>query len=1009
MAEHRDFTLEDILAEQRQKREGQQAPAPAQPVEELPAAEPQAGAVPEYQEQPYQEQAIPEPEAPAQEAAEDLNAYAAGAAYEEAPAPEEESGAKKKKKKKKGGLFGRKKKVPDFDESEDLYYGIQLKPIDEYSKGYDGATGEFTLPEDSFKSLFDDSKKAIDDEVEQNFQKLQKERRRRVAEAVHNAGVDEEQIADEFGVVAPMPVTAFAADPYAEQHGIEVEGAKDQGTLPEIQKAMLETSTDQTMEIKLNVMNDTVELQRVKDLPSVSEESVEKILSAAGEQMDQLEDMPPEAAAPQPLEEAPAPELPEPLPVEAAQAQEEPPAGEEAPAEVPGPEQAPAPKEPEPVVLNRALGEIPQVASIYEYRSRSIPTHIIHADLLQSALLSEEEDLRKAKEEVTKTAPRRRVRNPKLEDKTQVVELPTVPDQETGESIDDYTGPEDAKSISYELRGDMRELSLRMMITGVCTVLLALVNLIFAGQFAGGGAAGSKPLVYVILTLVLLGVAAGVCYRTIGNGLKALFAFNANSDSAAAVAAVAVGVQTVLAAFFPTELADGTLHLYGVLLAAILFVNSAGKLCMIRRIHSNFRFVTSREQKYSVRLYDDYNTSLKMAKDAVAEKPVIAYQCRAGFLKRFLELSYHPDPSESMSQLLAPIGLIASLVLCIACLLITRSVPTAVSAFAAACCACVAVSNMVAVNLPISRLCKTARRAGAMVVGYEAVEHMGAVNAVVVDAEELFPRGTVVLGGIKTFGDRGEAEAAIMAASALVKEAGGPLSGVFDQVISENEEALPQVERFAYEDEGGIAGTVDGKAIYIGSRALLMNHGIEAPAREEETQYTSGNKSVIYIARDNAIAALLVLTYAADRRRKNELQRLEDSGISVLVRTTDPNVTAALISRLFGIDTASVRVLDGATADTAGKLMGEEIPRADALVATKGRMESMMNVISACVEQKRTVSLVVAIQNAAVILGFVLVAFLACFGGMAQLSSLVLFLFQAFWLAVVLLIPRLRK
>ena len=51
MAEHRDFTLEDILAEQRRKREGQEAPAPAQPVEELPAAEPQAGAVPEYQEQ----------------------------------------------------------------------------------------------------------------------------------------------------------------------------------------------------------------------------------------------------------------------------------------------------------------------------------------------------------------------------------------------------------------------------------------------------------------------------------------------------------------------------------------------------------------------------------------------------------------------------------------------------------------------------------------------------------------------------------------------------------------------------------------------------------------------------------------------------------------------------------------------------------------------------------------------------------------------------------------------
>ena len=1012
MAEHRDFTLEDILAEQRRAREEQEAPkeeaqAPAAPQEE-----------PKPQPQPQKE---PEPESEA----EDLNAYAG--AVELSQEPEEEAPGRKQKKKKKRGLFGRKKKTPDFDESEDVYYGIQLKPIDEYSQGYDGATGEFTPPEDSYKSLFDDSKKAIDDQVEQNFQKLQKERRRRVAQAVQNAGVDEEQIADEFGVVAPMPVTAFAADPYAKQHGIEVEGVGNQQALPEIQKAMLETSTDKTMEIKLNVMNDTVELQRVKDMPAVSEESVEKILSTAGEQRAQeLEDIPQEVEAAQPVEEAPLLEQAppaqaeagdmeeissgEPLPVpelqEVAQQARAAAAGKAQAAQEPVSQDTAVVEEPT-VVLNRPLGEIPQVASVFEYRSRSIPTHVIHTDVLQSALLSEEEELRQAAEGGKKGLLRRRVRNKKLEEPAE--EAAPAADQDTGESIEDYTSPEDAKSISFELRGDMRELSMRMMITGVCTALLALVNLIFGGQFAAGGDAGQKPVVYVILSVILLGVAVGVCYRTIGNGLKALFAFNANSDSAAAVAAVAVGVQTLLSVFFPRELVDGELHLYGVLLAAILFVNSAGKLCMLRRIHSNFRFVTSREDKYSLRLYDDYNTSLKMAKDAVAEKPVIAYQCRAGFLKRFLELSYTPDPSESASQVLAPMGLIASLVLCIACLLITRSVPTALSAFAAACCACVAVANMAAVNLPISRLCKTARRAGAMVVGYEAVDRLGDVNAVLVDAEELFPRGTVVLGGIKTFGDRAGAEEAIMAASALMRETGGPLSGVFDQVISENEDALPQVEDFTYEDGGGIVGQVDGKTVYIGSRALLINHHIEVPAREEESQFTAGNKSVIYIAVGGSIAALLVLTYTADRRRKNELQRLEDSGVSILVRTTDPNVTGALVSRLFGIDAASVSVLEGQTAATAQQLLEGTVARADALAATKGRVESMMSVISACVAQKRTIGLVVAVQNAAVVLGFVLVAFLACFGGMSQLTSLVLFLFQAFWVLVVLLLPKLRK
>ena len=431
-----------------------------------------------------------------------------------------------------------------------------------------------------------------------------------------------------------------------------------------------------------------------------------------------------------------------------------------------------------------------------------------------------------------------------------------------------------------------------------------------------------------------------MCYRTIANGLKALFSFNANSDSAAAVAAIAVAVQAVAAAFFPTELTRGELHLYAVVVSAILFVNSIGKLTMIRRIHSNFRFVTSREQKYSVRLYGDHNTALKMAKDCVAETPVIAYQCRTGFLKRFLELSYRPDPSESSSQLLAPIGLLASLVLCIATLLITRSVPTAISAFAAASCACVAVSNMLAVNLPVSRLCRTARRAGAMVVGYEGVEQLGNVNAVLVDAEDLFPRGTVVLEGIRTFGSRAAAEDAIMAASALMREVGGPLSGVFDQVISENEDALPKVEGFAYEDGGGIVGKVDGRTITLGARALFINHRMPVPAREEESQYASGNQQVIYIGVDEAVCAMLVLTYAADRRRKNELQRLEDSGVSVIVRTTDPNVTPQLVARLFGIDTASVGVLDSRLGSEYQKLVKNEIPRADALVATKGRMES---------------------------------------------------------------------
>ena len=43
------------------------------------------------------------------------------------------------------------------------------------------------------------------------------------------------------------------------------------------------------------------------------------------------------------------------------------------------------------------------------------------------------------------------------------------------------------------------------------------------------------------------------------------------------------------------------------------------------------------------------------------------------------------------------------------------------------------------------------------------------------------------------------------------------------------------------------------------------------------------------------------------------------------------------------------------------------------------------------------------------ILGFVLVAFLACFGEIRQVSSFLLFAFQMFWTALLLALPKFRR
>ena len=69
----------------------------------------------------------------------------------------------------------------------------------------------------------------------------------------------------------------------------------------------------------------------------------------------------------------------------------------------------------------------------------------------------------------------------------------------------------------------------------------------------------------------------------------------------------------------------------------------------------------------------------------------------------------------------------------------------------------------------------------------------------------------------------------------------------------------------------------------------------------------------------------------------------------------------------------------------------------------------MMRILTACIRQKGNISLAIALQNIAVALGFVLVAFLACFSGLDQLTTPAMLLYQIFWILVILIVPRLRK
>lgn len=576
--------------------------------------------------------------------------------------------------------------------------------------------------------------------------------------------------------------------------------------------------------------------------------------------------------------------------------------------------------------------------------------------------------------------------------------------------ISDYTRPEDAASIQHDLGQKRRALLLRAGVTGLSLLLMLVFGLLSEYNAILPSFIPYYLLTqpYLILELIFLIIAGAFSWPVLYNGVRGLVRLHANSDSAAAIATAAAAVQTVLLLFSTDQLESAAVHLYAPLAVLALFLNTLGKLSMVGRIARNFHFVAAPDRKMAVHLLHDHNTALQMARGCVADTPVIAYQARAGFLRNFLRVSYLPDPIEQNAPVAAPIGIVCSLILCVATLLLSHDALAALTAFTASCCVCTPMMGQLCVNLPLAQASRIVSRHGAMISGYEALDRFSDVNAILIDAKELFPKTNVKISGVRTFGDQ-RVDEAILEAAALLSETGGTLGEIFDDVIQSRRDLLPKVDSATYEDGKGISGWVSGHRVLIGNRALLEEHHITPPSRDFEKKNLVDDKQILYLASGGQLVAMFPLTYKTDRRRTVELCRLEDNGVSFLVRTCDPNITPELIARCFQLDKGSINVLPTRLGDVYVRAGENTKAPATAWMATKGRPTALMRLLTVCIRQRGNISLAVALQYVAVILGFTLVAFLSCFSGLPKLSTLFLLLYELFWGLAIVILPKLRK
>lgn len=576
---------------------------------------------------------------------------------------------------------------------------------------------------------------------------------------------------------------------------------------------------------------------------------------------------------------------------------------------------------------------------------------------------------------------------------------------EDGE-LEDYNSYEETDAVQNELTYRRRTGWISLLLTGVAEVVLCWLTLMTYMAVVPP----VEPNLFIAIHAFLLGIMLLVNHQMVGSGIANLFRMRADADSAVSVAAVFTWIHTLLQFFNTAAVSEGRSMLFTAAAGLGLLLGAVGRQMRIGRICENFRFVSHPAEKYAARRIEDPQTAVDIGRSAVAlGDPEVAYFKKTNFLKKFLENSYGDDGSDRVMRIFMPLSVVCSLVLAAAAYFFVKiGIWDAVAVGVGTLCLSAPVAALMASNFPLLRMSKKVLRRGAMLTGWNAVEEFGDLHAMVVDAEELFPSESVLLHGIKTFSGA-RIDEALLDAAAVSISAGGPLAGVFRRVIENKTEILPAVDSLVYEQDMGLSGWVGGRRVLVGNRRLLENHGVDVPSRDYENRYTKGDRQLVYLSTTGELSAMFVVSYVADEGIRQALREFQKVGLTMLVRTCDPNVTEKLVCDVFELDDYYVEVM-GVTAGRAYEklLSTPDRDNPEAMLASNGRLEGMAAALTGCRRLRTGVGLAVAAQVIGGIGGLALNAFLALTSGLS-FPPLYMLAYLLGWSVLSWLLPVFRK
>lgn len=567
------------------------------------------------------------------------------------------------------------------------------------------------------------------------------------------------------------------------------------------------------------------------------------------------------------------------------------------------------------------------------------------------------------------------------------------------------------ESTTDKLHHMAAELTLRCVLAGILAVVLLHLGLTAERLLPPLSVLDpdAAPAAFYAANLLLFAASLFVGYPVLWDGLTGLRG-RPSADTMPALAAVAALLQAVVAmlnanAYRSTE----GIGLLTGMAALGLFLALVGSRVMLSAVQGGYALAAEGGELRGAYRTRDKDLIRALARDLEQKDPwVLLSRPVQTASDDFVEQSLSERASERRARKVACVLLAAAVLSGVAFLLFGGGINCAVAAAAAVLCMGAPLSSVLVPGLAALRLQRAAAAVGAVVPGWAAIEELGGIDTIELDADDLFTADSVTLEDIRIF-KGGRIDRAILYAASVLNESCDTLRGLFSQIIEDRTDILFPVKDLEQHTGLGFSAWCDNNRILIGTRRYMEQEGVTLPEQDYEDSHSkNGELQILYLAVSGNLHAMFVLRYVGGRNVARSLASLQKENIRLLVTSKDPSLTARHITEAYHLPEGMVTVLDGDQCQAIEAADAAPAKPKCCLYHHRG-FASLTGGLQAADQAQNAETSATTVQLVSVCFSVFIAVLLTYAGSIWQLSIATVLMYQAAWSALSIAVCALKQ